>query len=210
MTTADGCSVDLYRLLPPDGEAEIVHGAVPPGAAVLDLGCGTGRIAHRLQELGHPVVAVDDSPEMLAHVRTEAVLSRIEDLRLDQRFEAVLLASHLVNQPHGAPLLAAVARHLSPTGRAVVQWHPPSWFDTVADGMGGYFGEVRVELSGVERQGDLLSAVVRYEAGGSTWTQAFTARRLTEPQLTALLADVGLAFDGFLSPEESWFAAKVA
>ncbi|MGW4588500.1 class I SAM-dependent methyltransferase [Amycolatopsis thermoflava] len=91
-TTADGCPVEVYRLLPPSGEAEIAHRAAPPGAAMLDLGCGTGRIAHRLIELGHPVTAVDDSPEMLAHVRgAEAVQARIEGLDLGRRFPAVLV-----------------------------------------------------------------------------------------------------------------------
>ncbi|GHF57165.1 SAM-dependent methyltransferase [Amycolatopsis bartoniae] len=209
MTTADGCSVDVYRLLPPAGEAEIVHAAVSPGAAVLDLGCGTGRVAHRLAEQGHPVVAVDDSPEMLAHVRTETVLARIEDLRLDRRFEAVLLASHLVNRPDCGPLLDAVARHLAPGGRAVIEQHPPSWFDTVTDGAGGMLGEVRVSLSGVARRGDLLTATVRYEAGGSSWEQRFTARRLDQPALEALLAAAGLVFDGFRSPDHAWFAARL-
>jgi hypothetical protein len=55
--TADGCAVDLYRQLPALGEAEIVHAAIHPDAAVLDLGCGTGRITHPLVELGHPVAS---------------------------------------------------------------------------------------------------------------------------------------------------------
>ncbi|HVV13973.1 class I SAM-dependent methyltransferase [Amycolatopsis sp.] len=46
-----------------------MHAEIAPGAEVLDLGYGSGRIAHRLIELGHPVTAVDDSPEMLAYVR---------------------------------------------------------------------------------------------------------------------------------------------
>ncbi|GAB2979033.1 class I SAM-dependent methyltransferase [Amycolatopsis acidiphila] len=208
MTTADGCSVELYTLLPPAGEAEIVHAAVPAGAAVLDLGCGTGRVAHGLMALGHPVTAVDDSPEMLAHVRAERVCSRIEDLRLDRRFDAVLLASHLINAPDSAPVLAAVARHLAPGGRAIVEWHPPAWFDTVEDGAGGVLGEVGIRLSGIARDADLLEATVRYTAHGRSWAQSFTARRLDQPQLEALLAGAGLVFDRFLTPTATWFSAS--
>ncbi len=43
--TDDGCPVEVYAALPPDGEAEIIHGAAPAGGSVLELGCGTGRIA---------------------------------------------------------------------------------------------------------------------------------------------------------------------
>jgi SAM-dependent methyltransferase len=67
--TPDGCSVELYALLPPMGEPEVVHAAVPAGASILELGAGAGRVTHRLVALGHPVVAVDESAEMLARVR---------------------------------------------------------------------------------------------------------------------------------------------
>ena len=40
--------------------------------------------------LGHPVVAVDESPEMLAHVGgAETVRARIQDLALGRRFGVV-------------------------------------------------------------------------------------------------------------------------
>jgi predicted RNA methylase len=57
MTAPDGSPVDLYLLSPPAGEAERLHAAIAGGVAVLDLGCGVGRIAHELIRLGHPVVA---------------------------------------------------------------------------------------------------------------------------------------------------------
>ncbi len=43
--------------------------AVPPGAAVLDLPCGTGRLLPFLTELGYRVTAADSSPHMAAHAR---------------------------------------------------------------------------------------------------------------------------------------------
>ena len=46
--TNDGCAVEFYALLPAFGEPEIVHAAVPPGASILELGCGTGRILRPL------------------------------------------------------------------------------------------------------------------------------------------------------------------
>ena len=41
----DGSPVAFYRRLPAFGEPELIHGAIPRGASVLDLGCGPGRIA---------------------------------------------------------------------------------------------------------------------------------------------------------------------
>jgi predicted RNA methylase len=59
------------------GEPEIVHAAAgSPRASVLELGAGTGRIADALAALGHPVVAVDESPEMLAHIRNAETVAR--------------------------------------------------------------------------------------------------------------------------------------
>ncbi|SFW55198.1 class I SAM-dependent methyltransferase [Amycolatopsis australiensis] len=206
--TADGCFVDVYRLLPPQGEPEIVHAAMPPSASILELGCGTGRVTHPLAELGHEVVAVDDSPAMLAHVRAETVCARIEGLDLGRTFEAVLLASHLINTPRDddrRALLAAARRHLAPAGRLIVEWHPPEWFDGVASGQGGRIGEVAVELAGVVRDGDLLSATVRYSAGGRRWDQEFTCRRLA---LDDVLAPADLVFDGWLTADRRWFAAR--
>jgi ubiquinone/menaquinone biosynthesis C-methylase UbiE len=70
--TPDGCSVEFYSLLPPMGEPEIVHDAIPPGASILELGAGAGRMTRPLVGLGHPVVAVDESGEMLARIRGAA------------------------------------------------------------------------------------------------------------------------------------------
>jgi SAM-dependent methyltransferase len=112
--TADGCPVDLYARLPACGEAHLVHAAAAPGASILDLGCGTGRVTHGLITLGHPVVAVDQSAEMLAHVRgAETVCAPIAGLDLDRRFGAVLLASHLINTANAPDRRALLA-----TGRA--------------------------------------------------------------------------------------------
>jgi SAM-dependent methyltransferase len=99
--TQDGCSVELYARRPCLGEAEMLHGRLPIGASVLDLGCGTGRIARPLARLGHPVVAVDESRAMLARISildgVRPIHDRIQDLRIGDRFAAVLLASNMID-----------------------------------------------------------------------------------------------------------------
>lgn len=204
--TPDGCPVDLYLELPAAGEPEVIHGAIPAGAAVLELGCGTGRVTHPLLALGHPVVAVDESAEMLAHVAgAETVRARIDELQLDRRFPVVVLGSHLVNGPDRQALLAAARRHLAPDGQLLVEWHPPAWFDQVADGSGGQLGDVRIALEDVRRDGDRLSATVAYSLGDQTWKQPFTCENFP---LEPALAQAGLKFGRWVTAERDWFSAR--
>ena len=98
--TADGSPVEVYTRLPLGDEVEIVTAYCSPGGSVLDLGAGAGRVAEPLAHKGYSVTAVDYSDIMLSHLsEARPVCCRIEDLRLDETFDVVLLASHLVNTP---------------------------------------------------------------------------------------------------------------
>ena len=201
--TPDGCAVEVYRRLPPAGEAELVHAAVPAGAAVLDLGCGVGRIAEPLAALGHRVVGVDESAAMLALLPAGVgpVRSRIEDLGLPTRFAGVLLASHLVDAPDAgarAGLLGAAARHVAAHGVLVAQWNPPDWFARLRPGgrYTGALGEVGTELEVLDLTPDAVEAVVRYSVEGLRWEQWFRAARLDVDALDGELAAAGLRRTG--------------
>ncbi|GAB2845427.1 class I SAM-dependent methyltransferase [Actinocorallia aurea] len=54
------------------GEARFCAALLTPGDRVLDAGCGTGRVAIRLAELGHPCVGVDVDASMLTVARKAA------------------------------------------------------------------------------------------------------------------------------------------
>ncbi|SEG07970.1 Methyltransferase domain-containing protein [Actinacidiphila yanglinensis] len=54
------------------GEARLCAALVPPGARVLDAGCGTGRVTIRLAALGYDCVGVDLDTSMLAVAREQA------------------------------------------------------------------------------------------------------------------------------------------
>ncbi|GAA2878023.1 class I SAM-dependent methyltransferase [Streptosporangium fragile] len=54
------------------GEARLCAELVPPGSRVLDAGCGTGRVAIRLAELGYDCVGVDLDESMLRVARRAA------------------------------------------------------------------------------------------------------------------------------------------
>ncbi|MFL5796034.1 MAG: class I SAM-dependent methyltransferase [Actinomycetota bacterium] len=212
--TPDGCAVDLYALLPPMGEPWIVHAAVPAGASVLELGAGAGRVTHPLVALGHPVVAVDESSEMLARIRgAETVRARIQDLDLGRPFDAVLLASHLINVPdHGLRrrFLEACRDHVRDGGRVLVQRHPPSWFEEAAEGERTADG-ITFRLRDLRRPGPgLLAATVEYQVGDRVWTQSFTTERLDDQALAAALAESGLAVDAYLTGDGSWVRAVPA
>jgi SAM-dependent methyltransferase len=209
--TPDGCAVELYALLPPMGEPELVHAAIPAGASILELGAGAGRMTARLVELGHPVVAVDESAEMLAHVRgAETVRARIQDLRLGRRFDAVLLASFLVNAPDRAlrgRFLRACREHVRDDGQVLAQRHPPAWFDQAAEGERTIEG-ITFRLRDLGRPGPgLLAATAEYQVGERVWTHRFTSERLDDGALAAALAGAGLAVDAYLTGDGSWVRA---
>jgi SAM-dependent methyltransferase len=211
--TSDGCAVDFYALLPAFGEADIVHAAVPAGASVLELGCGTGRILRPLAALGHPVTGVDDSPDMLARSPDlPTVCSAIESLRLDREFDVVLLASTLVNASPGTrrAFLATVRRHLRDDGIAVFQQNPPDWFGRLPDAE-----PVRDDPGGIRRiirtarwEPPRMHVEIEYQVGGNSWTHAWDSYQIGEQELDRDLAAAGLRFCGWLTGDRSWFTAR--
>lgn len=102
------------------GEAAFCAALLKPGARILDAGCGTGRVAIRLAELGHHCTGVDVDRSMLAVARRNAPalewlhgdLAHLDALGLEPGFDLVLAAGNVI------PLLAsgtepAVTRQLA-------------------------------------------------------------------------------------------------
>jgi SAM-dependent methyltransferase len=206
----DGSPVDLYLRLPPRGEAEIVHRQIADGAEVLELGCGVGRVTHELLRLGHPVVAVDESPEMLEHVRgATTVCSRIEGLELGRRFDCVLMMSNLVNTDEAQRdrFLATCARHVAADGVVLIEQHEPDW--RPAEGSSNQLGDVRVALKDVHVEENEVSAVVEYELDGTVWRHRFRAHLLDDRRLADSLAKAGLEFMQTLDDAGRWVAARL-
>jgi SAM-dependent methyltransferase len=208
--TPDGCAVEFYARMPARGEPAIVHAATVPGALILELGCGAGRVTHPLVAFGHPVVAVDESPDMLAYVRgAETVCARIEELALGRRFDLVLLASHLINAdpPTRTAFLATCRRHVADDGCVVIEQHPPQWFATAAEAESTRDGII-FRMRDVSRPApNLISATVEYVDGDKRWTQVFTATRLDDREVAAVLADAGLRLDRCLTDDRRWLRA---
>lgn len=206
----DGSPVAFYRRLPATGEPELIHALIAPGASVLDLGCGTGRIAGPLVALGHPVTGVDDGPGMVAALPpgVEGVVADARSVRLGRRFGAVLLTSHLINDPDaGAAFVATAAAHLDPAGVVVGETYPPGWDAAASVGRETRMGDARIETLWATVVGDLLEAEVRYGVDDLLWKQVFRARLLGEAALRTLLAEGGLAFGRWLH-RPGWFTAQ--
>jgi SAM-dependent methyltransferase len=111
------------------GEAAYVDALLPPGAAVLDAGCGTGRVALELARRGHDVVGVDSDPSMLEVAQQSTAvrwqLADLAQLELPDRFDLAVAAGNVVVYlaPGSEPsVLARLARHLVPGGLLVSGW----------------------------------------------------------------------------------------
>jgi SAM-dependent methyltransferase len=205
----DGSPVALYATLAPLGEQQVIDKAVPAGSRILELGCGAGRITHELIALGHSVTAVDNSAEMLAHVRSaETVLADIETLDLGRRFPVVVLASNFLNAPEQAELdavLGACARHVDADGQVLLERMPPEWEPSPGTRTAG---GVEMTLRDVVRHGELISAVMEYRANGERWTHAFQARLISDDDVDAALARAGLERVRWLDERRAWLEAQ--
>jgi SAM-dependent methyltransferase len=124
--------------------------ASPPGLA-LDAACGTGRHTRRLAELGHRVIGVDTTPEMLHRARAavpRARLARGDLSNLPLRSASVDLAVCSLAMDHAPDLsgpVAELARVVRPGGRLVISdVHPVlsalgvAAYFVAADGSSGF------------------------------------------------------------------------
>ena len=121
---ADANWWELFELL--------VREADLAGRRVLDVGCGTGRVAAALQERGSRVWGVEPSPEMAARARERGVnvkIARAEQLPFKEGWfeRAVLwLVAHLIDRP---AVFAELARVLAPDGRIAIATFDPAHFE---------------------------------------------------------------------------------
>ena len=190
-----------------------------PGASVLELGCGTGRLSQPLAERGFAVTGLDDAAAMLSVARRKArarpaapryVQADLRDFDLGSAFDLVLLANNTLGHLHGLDDLTAMFRcvrnHLTDDGRFVIDIFNPSP-GRLALGPDHVFPVLefndatgqRVEVSETARY-DLATQVsqLRWHLGfadGRKSTLRFKLRVFFPQELDALLALNGFAIE---------------
>ena len=133
-----GLDDDFYRAL-----------AQETGGPVLDLACGTGRLARALAADGHDVVGLDLARAMVARARqldgTGLVDWHVGDATafdLGRRFRLIVMTAHAFQHVIGAAaqqaLFVRVARHLASDGLFAFETRSPGRQD-YADGAGFTF-----------------------------------------------------------------------
>jgi ubiquinone/menaquinone biosynthesis C-methylase UbiE len=137
--------IDFYRKLAAEARVK--------GQAVLEVACGTGRVAIRLAREGVEVVGLDFSPTMLDVAwEKSAGMSNVRwvqgDMRsfdLGETFGLVIIPGHsfqnILTAADQFACLASIRRHLVPRGLLVVHLDQPeiSWLGDLTRDLGGVF-----------------------------------------------------------------------
>ena len=119
-----------------DDDFFLALAAETPGSRVLDLGCGTGRLALALAAAGHRVTGIDPAPAMLGRARSKAGAERVAWVRgtvaaapIDA-VELALMTSHVaqvfVDDAEWLKTLHGLARALIPGGRLAFDSRDPA------------------------------------------------------------------------------------
>lgn len=117
-----GAEVDRYAAVftPPENDpalsAFLAH--LPPGSAILDLGCGPGFAAAYMAKAGHVPTATDATPEMVAmaagHPGVSATVATFDDISGTDIYDGIWANFSLLHAPR-----SALPRHLSALAQAL-------------------------------------------------------------------------------------------
>lgn len=179
---------------------------------MIELGCGVGRITRELLAHGYQVTAVDNSPEMLAHVPAPAckICADIETLAVEATFDAVILASCLVNVPDVVLRTAQLTKcHdlLKADGRLILERFDPTWLSNVRAGPLGNVGQIEMHVDEIHRSGANVDLCLRYRESREEWLQYFTAAILDDDDIHHCLSAAGFALPTWI--DRRWASARV-
>lgn len=157
--------IDFYRTLAVEARER--------GGSILEVGCGTGRVALQLAQEGAPILGLDLSPAMLAVARQKSqglsnlrwVEGNMRAFELGERFDLILIPGHsfqfMLTPSDQLACLTCLRRHLSPGGKLVAHTNHDDlgWLGGLALGQGTGF-----ELQGEYRQNAAKGSVRKWVA----------------------------------------------
>lgn len=189
--------------------------------SVLDLGCGTGELALALAEdrtaEDRTIVGVEPAAAMLDVARGQPGGSKVtwhrsdaQSLRLDRRFDLIVLTGHafqvFLTEADQRAVLNTIALHLNPEGRFIFDTRNPAaeaWRDWTLERSRRRLQHPR--LGAVEAwnnaEHDAASGIVTYQthyrvmASGETLSAESRIRFTPREMLAPLLAEAGLTVD---------------
>jgi SAM-dependent methyltransferase len=137
--------IDFYRRLAAEAHAG--------GEAILEVACGTGRVALRLAQDGFNVLGLDLSPAMLAIARAESfglsnirwVQSDMRSFELGEAFGLAIIPGHsfqnILTSADQVSTLTSIHRHLVPGGILAIHLdhQDPRWLGALLGDRGGLF-----------------------------------------------------------------------
>ena len=178
---------------------------------VLDMGCGTGRLAVALAERGHRVTGADPSPGMLMVARSRTGTERVtwvdssaDNLALSTRFDLIIMTGHafqvLLSDETIRASLRALRRHLAPRGRLAFETRNPlveEWRTWVPEKTREIvqvpgIGAVKIHNDIAEANGNLVTYETHFRFAPDDMVVApDTLRFMSQAELAAFLREAG-------------------
>lgn len=182
------------------------------GGPVLELACGTGRIAGPIAKDGFDVVGLDREEPMLSeawqkrHTNTQYICADMRDFDLARKFQTIILAFNALGHLHDweqiEQCFACIKHHLKPGGVFVLAMFNPDlkllsrnpdeekeisrYADPDSD------NEVVVfERGDYDRASQIMTAHWRYEIGAATFENTLRLRMFFPQELQMLLHYAG-------------------
>lgn len=179
---------------------------------VLDMGCGTGRLACALGVGGHRATGAEPAPAMLEVARgwpgadrVTWVLSDAASLDLDTRFDLIVMTGHVfqvfLDDDDVVGALSNLRRHLAPEGRIAFETRNPDvreWRDWTPDRTREILdvpgvGRVDVHYDIADEDGQLVTFETHFRfASGETHVAPHTLRFMGRDDLERLIEAAGI------------------
>jgi len=178
---------------------------------ILDMGCGTGRLAVALAERGHRVTGADPSAGMMQVARARAGAERVRwidsdaaGLTLETRFDLIIMTGHVfqvfLKDDEVRAALRNLRRHLAPDGRLAFETRNPlieEWRDWIPSLTREIIdvpkiGAVEVHYDIAKAEGAFVTFETHFRfASADIAVAQMTLRFVNQPELAAFLAPAG-------------------